>query len=137
MFNISLSDRIRKKGDQKMFKVRLKKLRKEYGISQYKLAADIHSAQSTIAGWESGAREPDFEMAKKIADYFEVSTDYLLGNTDDPTPPDAKKEALTGKSGELWEFLKRELGREPTDADVQVLKDVAKLLPKEIEKQGK
>lgn len=68
-----------------MFKDRLKSIRKEKGISQYKLASDLHVAQSTIAGWENGNREPDFEMIKRISEYFHVTIDYLLGKSDTPS----------------------------------------------------
>ena len=69
-----------------MFQVRLKKLREDRGYSQYTFAKKIGVAQSTVGGWESGARQPNFEMIRKIASFFQVSVDYLLGRTDDPHP---------------------------------------------------
>ena len=69
-----------------MFGYTLKKLRTQHGLSQQKLSQELNVAQSTIGNWESGTREPDFVTTKKIADYFHVTTDYLLGRSDSPSP---------------------------------------------------
>ena len=62
---------------------RLKELRKRANISQLKLAIDLNTNQNTISRYENLEREADYEMLIKIADYFEVSIDYLLGRTDE------------------------------------------------------
>ncbi len=67
-----------------MFRIRLKSLREAAGLSQAKLATKLGVSQSTVGGWESGKREPNFNTTIRIADYFGVSVDYLLGRTDDP-----------------------------------------------------
>jgi len=59
--------------------IRLAELRKKQKISQKKLGSIIGAAQNTICNWENGSREPDNEMLNKLADYFNVSVDYLLG----------------------------------------------------------
>lgn len=59
---------------------RIAELRKEKGLSQKELGAIIGAAQNTISNWENGNREPDYENLKKLAFYFDCSTDYLLGN---------------------------------------------------------
>jgi len=41
--------------------------------------------------YETGKREPDYELLCKIADYFGVTTDYIFCRTDDPAPPQARK----------------------------------------------
>lgn len=64
--------------------MRLKELRKKKGISQLRLATDLNTTQNTISRYETGEREPGIEELLKIADYFNVSVDYLLGRTDDP-----------------------------------------------------
>ena len=64
--------------------VRLRKLRKECHITQLKLALDLHMSQNTISRYENGEREPGVSELIKIADYFDVSIDYLLGRTDNP-----------------------------------------------------
>lgn len=62
-----------------MLQIQLKKLREREKISQYKLAADIGVAQSTVGMWENGKNKPDVDTLQKIADYFDVTVDYLLG----------------------------------------------------------
>lgn len=62
--------------------MRLKELRKERGISQLKLALDLSVNQNTISRYENGEREAGYDMLIKIADYFNVSIDYLLERTD-------------------------------------------------------
>ena len=63
----------------------LKKIRKEKGISQLKLAMDLNTNQNTISRYETGEREPGINELIKIADYFDVSIDYLVGRTENPT----------------------------------------------------
>ena len=57
----------------------LKRLRKERGLSQIAFAREIHASQNTISQWEQGIRQPNNDTLKEIADYFNVSVDYLLG----------------------------------------------------------
>ena len=57
----------------------LKELRLEKHLSQRELGKIFCVANQTISFWESGAREPDMDMLLQIADYFDVSVDYLLG----------------------------------------------------------
>ena len=61
---------------------RLKKLRKERNVSQLKLAIDLNMNQNSISRYENGEREADYETLIKLANYFNVSLDYLLGRTD-------------------------------------------------------
>ena len=64
--------------------MRLKEIRKSKGISQLKLAMDLNTNQNTISRYETGEREPGIDELIKIADYFNVSVDYLIGRTDNP-----------------------------------------------------
>ena len=64
--------------------MRIKELRKKKGISQQRLATDLNTTQNTISRYETGEREPGIDELIKIADYFNVSVDYLIGRTDDP-----------------------------------------------------
>jgi len=61
------------------FGERLAQLRKQKGISQYKLAELLGMSRGQIANYEQGAREPDFYTLQKFTDFFEVTVDYLLG----------------------------------------------------------
>lgn len=58
--------------------MRLKELRMERGVSQVKLAMDLHLSQNSISRYETNQREADYETLIRIADYFDVSLDYLL-----------------------------------------------------------
>ena len=58
--------------------MRLKQIRKSKGISQLKLALDLNTTQNTISRYETGEREPGINELIKIADYFNVSIDYLI-----------------------------------------------------------
>lgn len=64
--------------------MRLRELRKARGISQLKLAMDLNTNQNTISRYETGEREPGIAELVALADYFDVSIDYLLEQTDRP-----------------------------------------------------
>ena len=64
-------------------KFRLKDLRKERKISQLKLSVDLNMNQNTISRYENMEREADYKTLVKLANYFGVSLDYLLGRTDE------------------------------------------------------
>lgn len=64
--------------------MRLKEIRKSKGLSQLKMAMDLHMGQNTISRYETGEREPSITELIKIADYFNVSIDYLVERTDNP-----------------------------------------------------
>lgn len=65
-----------------VFYKRLKNLRKEYGITQIELAKKLGISSVAISLYESGKRLPQPEILNEIANYFNVSTEYLLGETD-------------------------------------------------------
>lgn len=66
------------------FAERLRQLRKEQGLTQQELADRLGMSRSTIGGYEapSKRREPDFEVVRRLAAFFGVSVDYLLGSSD-------------------------------------------------------
>lgn len=64
--------------------MRLKEIRKSKNMSQLKLAMELNTNQNTISRYETGEREPGLMELIKIADYFNVSVDYLLERTDNP-----------------------------------------------------
>ena len=63
------------------FNDRLKALRKQKGLSQRALAEKLEMSKSAVSMYESGFREPDHETTEKIADFFNVDVDYLLGRS--------------------------------------------------------
>ena len=66
----------------KVFAERLLELRKEKGISQARLAQDLQVSYAVICYWETNRSEPTAPNLVKIANYFDVSVDYLLGRVD-------------------------------------------------------
>lgn len=65
-----------------MFINRFNELCREKNVTRYKLSTDLQIGNSTIYGWEKG-QQPTADKLIKLADYFEVSTDYLLGRSND------------------------------------------------------
>lgn len=109
-----------------MFQIKLKQLRENNGLSQRAFAEIFGIAQSTVGMWESGKREPDFTTVQKIADYFDVSIDYLLGREEEQLPElnnkdqkeiqkilDETKEQLLSQDGLMFD------GVPATEEDVQ------------------
>ena len=67
------------------FTTNIKKLRKEFNVSQPQLANEIGYGKSVISSWEIGEQIPSAEAIIILSRYFQVSTDYLLNVTDDNT----------------------------------------------------
>ena len=64
------------------FGERLKQLRQEHNLTQDALAEKLKIVKSTINKYEKNTREPEFEILIRLADFFNTTTDYLLGRTD-------------------------------------------------------
>ena len=62
--------------------LRIKELREEKNISQLELAKKLNLTQQSISLYEKGDREPSIDVLKSIANFFNVSLDYLLGKSD-------------------------------------------------------
>lgn len=62
-----------------IFCERLKELRAEKNLSQKELSKAIGVSDGTICFWENGTNEPKLTYIKKLANFFEVSSDYLIG----------------------------------------------------------
>ena len=67
-------------------KFRLRDLRRENNLTSRELAKLLNVSQPTITRWENGLQEPSKKNVKKLASYFNVSSDYLLGLTDEREP---------------------------------------------------
>ena len=63
--------------------MRIKELREEKQISQKKLAEIIGTSQRNIGRWENEENEPSYLQLVKLADFFDVTVDYLIGRSDD------------------------------------------------------
>ena len=66
---------------------RMRDLREDSDQTQKAIADVLNMHRSVYRRYESGQRETPAWVIVKLADYYRVSTDYLLGRTDDPTPP--------------------------------------------------
>lgn len=99
----------------------IKDLRVARKISQQTLAEIVKVHQTAISQWETGRTYPDMSTALLLADYFNVTTDYLLGRTDDPTPPSAARPAVP----DLLEGLS-DADRRRAEEYVEMIKQTAK-----------
>lgn len=63
--------------------MRLLELRTERGLSQRAMAKEMHVSQGTYNNWENSNTQPSIEQLIALANFFEVSVDYLIGNTDE------------------------------------------------------
>lgn len=96
----------------------IKKLREKFSLSQSELASRLNIAKSTLAMYETGKREPNFDTVRRIADFFDVSVDYLLGQTNVQ-----QKESEITQAG-IDEFINnpnirpKYKGRELTDEEI-------------------
>ena len=66
------------------FSERLKQLRLSHGISQQALAFKVNISDTALQNYEYGKRKPTFDALISLADFFDVSLDYLVGRSDDP-----------------------------------------------------
>jgi transcriptional regulator with XRE-family HTH domain len=76
----------------------LRELRTQKGLTQAELSKTLQVSASSIGMYEQGRREPDNETLGKIASYFNVTTDYLLGRTDEPQGTGFQKGLLGDKN---------------------------------------
>jgi len=89
-----------------LFSSRLKYLREKKDLSQLELGKILNLTQQTINNYENGKREPNQEILQKIADYFKVSVDYLLGRSDDPKLRQITDPALLKEIEEAKKMMK-------------------------------
>ena len=66
------------------FAKRLRIIRKKKGLTQKQLAVEVGASERGIQSYEIGERNPAFDHLIALADYFDVSIDYLVGRTDKP-----------------------------------------------------
>lgn len=67
------------------FGERLKQLRAVKNLTQKQLAIETETSERGIQNYEMGIRKPAFDVLIALADYFDVSLDYLVGRSDEPT----------------------------------------------------
>ncbi len=143
----------------KKFPQRLRELRKEKNISQSSLGKIVGVSKSTISLYEAGKRQSDYDILVKLADFFNVSTDYLLGRTEDRrlkqnTPPNQEysEKKIAGKrpscgndpddlddeilDSQLAASMKSDYGKEPSDEYKDMAKRIYKKVLAEVTKEA-
>lgn len=103
----------------------LAELRKDKKLSQKELASIFHLASSTISSYEMGIHSPNAELLVSFADYFDVTTDYLLNRTSSDLSPRILDEIFIDnvKIGDVINIL-RSLPADRRRAFLLLLKDV-------------
>lgn len=81
---------------------RMGQLRRERGISQREAAAQLGISQALLSHYENGAREPKLEFVSHVCDYFDVTSDYLLGRSNERK---AGADILAGKVCEIADLM--------------------------------
>lgn len=125
-----------------MLLIRVKELCKEHKIAQRKLEQEIGLSNGAISKWNKSS--PSTETLNNVANYFGVSTDYLLGKTDQKEKAPAEAGALVNNDPELTEYLEElknrdemrmlfKLAKNATKADVMRAVAIIEALRKEDE----
>lgn len=101
--------------------IRIKELRLELHKSLRDVAADLNISYSSISKYERGDQQPSYETLMKMADYFDVTTDYLIGYTNIrtkniETKTIAEKTGLTLRSIDILSGYQNNAQRSPEDA---------------------
>lgn len=115
-----------------MFADRIKTLRKEKGLTQIQFAQQFNVANGTVGMWETGKREPDFETTQRIADFFGVSVDYLLGREGQKETPGTK--AGREVTFDDFTYAMYEEGKELTEENKKKLLEMAQFFRQQQER---
>ena len=115
-------------------------LRKKAKMNQLELAEKLGVSQQTISKYENGTREPDHTTILKLSEIFNVSTDYLLGKTDNTTD---EQYYLNGETRQIAQEIKDnpelralfDASRNATPEDLEITKDI--LLKLKRKEQGR
>lgn len=107
------------------FGVLLSALRQDRGMTQKQLAKVLYVSDGTISNYENGVHYPDVEKLMEIADFFGVTTDYLLGRCKNNLSPDVFSETLLGQgtTGDWIETI-RSLDADQKQALTVILHDM-------------
>lgn len=112
------------------FSIRLKELREKKGLSQAQLAKDLNVGVGSVGMWESTQRTPPAKRLQLIAEYFDVTVDYLLGRdvlTDEERAAgmsETRKECITPLEEDML-LAFRAVGKKLGEKGQRALIDVA------------
>lgn len=84
---------------------RLRMLRKERNLTQKELGKAIHVSKVSISGYENGERTPDTDNLRRLADFFDVTTDYLLGKSDHPKLTEKEQREVYKETEEIIDLM--------------------------------
>ncbi|WP_338749864.1 helix-turn-helix transcriptional regulator [Bacillus sp. FJAT-52991] len=113
-----------------MFPKRLKSLRLSKKLTQQNMADLLGITRQGYGKYESAQSEPDNETLQKIADYFDVTTDYLLGRSDNPTTQtDDEKEMLEFFANPELNLFFKEMKESPEE-QLEELREIWEIIKK-------
>ncbi|MGM9884672.1 helix-turn-helix domain-containing protein [Streptococcus hyointestinalis] len=115
-----------------MLPERLKSLRLEAHLTQKNIADTFETSPQSYAQWEKGLRKPSQQSLEKLAKFFNVSTDYLLGNTDIKNP-----EETISDVDMLFRRTSKDLTPEQQEVFKQELMDFMEMRRKAFEEDNK
>ena len=107
------------------FSERLKLLRKEKALSQKRLGDILNIPRTTIANWESG-RLPEIAAIENLADYFEVTVDYIIGrsNIRNPLNTTERIKAIIQNEPDIASFIEQLTYRDKLKIIAKILKNL-------------
>ena len=115
-----------------MFSNVLQQLRKAARLTQDQIAEVLNVQKRTYGSWERGERQPDFEILCKIADYFNVTTDYLLGRT--PMEVEIIGDDSTDPLDDHYKITIRQDEKTPSADELE--RRIVEIMNREFEKRG-
>ena len=126
------------------FGKRLRKLRKNRGLTLTQMADKFHKTKATFSAYENNKRKPSIDLVAELADFFNVSIDYLMGKTDmkeDKTDDIRKAIEDNPELAEYWDHvLKREqlqlMFDQAKDLPDEAIKDVIKIMMRIDKEEG-
>lgn len=113
--------------NQKLFVSRLRELLDEKEITQKELSSRIGVSEVTVSRYLSGDRTPRTDVINSISNFFNVSADYLLGNSDIRNPYKESPEQKTDEDIDLW-LSKTDGYKELPEEDREIISSIAKKL---------
>lgn len=125
------------------FNQRMKELRGEKNITLEELAKVLNTTKSTLSRYENNLRTPNADFVKQLAKYFNISIDYLLGNSDDRTTLNPKEDtpyekiSKLVKENEIKTLAAHFDGEDITDDDVEDIKNFIEFVVQKRKKKNK
>lgn len=107
---------------------RLAELRNQKGLSQYELAERLGFSRGKLANYEQGSRQPDYGTLEIIADFFNVSIDYLVGRSNTPNMSEQEEFKAFAENPDLERWYKDLPNSD--EEDLEALKQMWEIIKK-------